>query len=352
MIIHRQIIRRERDIVAVRDRARTICSELGFGTKERLEVTTSVFELARNILEHGIRGRITFELQSEGDRLTLIVIGTDKGPGMSPDAIAEITSGDEIPPKGSLQGFVAMRRLMDDIEIGTAPDGGLEVKLVKHRAGPAKKLATNLVEFLSEKFKTSKAPTANEELRLQNANLAQTLSLYEEKTQELERRNRELQELKHELEKEKEELKGHTVELQENLLGLGDETVELSQANQRLYAAVQLLPIPLAITDTDGTVVFENETLAALLKQSNKNLLNASAKELIQMLSECLPEIVDEPGRQQWMRNTLAKLKEELPLDFTISSKEGNVHVRVVPLHQPDGAWLGYSWTFARCDGQ
>ena len=345
MEIHRHKIRGDRDVVGVRDRARTICRELGFGVAELLQVTTSVFELARNILEHGTKGEIAFILQTEGERMTLTVCGTDEGPGMSEEAIDKVLADETLAAKGNLRGFRAMRRLMDQVEVEPGADGGLIVTMVKHRAGRAKTLASNFVDFLKDRFKGRKAPTATQELRAQNINLAQTLSLYEEKAQELERRNRELRQVKAQLEEANKRLENHTAELQDNLLGLGDETVELAEANQRFYAAVQCMPAPLAITTDEGHVVFANEALLSLLDVDIQDIAERDVGYFLDLLAPYRFSDTDVEALDAWKQEVQAALDRESAWSFELRvSDRGHVTVRVMTLRSQRRSPIGHLW--------
>ena len=214
-------IKKEKDILAARDRARVICEELAFTVTQQLQVTTSVFELGKNILEHGGGGELSFSLHSDEDVLALEVIGKDQGPGMSEEEIEEVLktgSGKSIANRG----IPAMKRLMDSIEVESEPGSGSTIRLIKRKNKSAKSLAGNIVGFIQDKFTARNKLTLSDELRKQNINLVQTLSLYEEKNEELQRKNKELLDLKQQLEMSNEELHNRTAELQEALLSLGD----------------------------------------------------------------------------------------------------------------------------------
>ncbi|HYY41744.1 MAG TPA: hypothetical protein VE775_03365, partial [Pyrinomonadaceae bacterium] len=52
-------VRRESDIVAVRDRVRRLARDLGFDQTTQIKITTAVSELTRNIYEYAAAGAIT-----------------------------------------------------------------------------------------------------------------------------------------------------------------------------------------------------------------------------------------------------------------------------------------------------
>lgn len=343
MEIYRQNIRGERDIVRVRDRSRLICDELGFGTAERLQITTSVFELARKIVERAARGRISFDLLTEGDTIALSVIGTDKGPIIPQEEIETVLSGESV-STGLLRGFQAMSRLMDEVRIESDPETGTVITLVRSRAGRSKSLAGNFVEFLADAFKTRETPSAAEELRLQNSNLAQTLSLYEEKTQELERRNQELHRVKTELEIANERLQNQTVELQDNLLGLGDETAELALAHQRMKALAQFAPDALAITDTGGAVAFVNQAFLNRFQLEVANLIELPVEDFVRLLAESASISLE----TERFTDSLQKARDAVDSESTngtlaLGSGPGKT-LGIEPLLDLAGKWLGHVW--------
>ncbi len=343
MEIYRQNIRGERDIVRVRDRSRLICDELGFGTAERLQITTSVFELARKIVERAARGRISFDLLTEGDTITLSVIGADKGPVIPQEEIENALSGKSV-PNGLLKGFQAMRRLMDEVGIESDPETGTVITLIRRRAGRSKSLAGNFVEFLADAFKTRETPSAAEELRLQNSNLAQTLSLYQEKTQELERRNQELQRLKTELERANERLQNQTVELQDNLLGLGDETAELALAHQRMKALIHFAPNAVAVTDTGAAVAFVNQAFMKQFDVEAADLIDSPLEDFVRILGGKVSASADAERIAESLRQARDAVVSESASGTLVLGPNPGESLGIAPLLDLTGRWLGHVW--------
>ena len=151
-------IQEDRDILAARDRARVICDELGFAVTQQLQVTTSVFELGKNILEHGKGGKIIFSISTEDDTIFLEVIGQDNGPGLTQDEVHELLINGSSTSTAN-RGVPAMKRLMDSLDIDSAPGHGTSIRMVKKRPiSSSKTIAGNIVSFLQQKFSTRKTP--------------------------------------------------------------------------------------------------------------------------------------------------------------------------------------------------
>lgn len=274
-------IQDDKDILAARDRARVISEELGFDITQQLQITTSVFELGKNILEHGGGGKIAFSIQSEENAIMLEVTGTDEGPGLTDEEQEELIAV-RTGSTTALRGIPAMKRMMDSIEIDSEPGQGTAIRLTK-KLLKSKSLAQNIVDFLNKKFTGRKEPTISEELRKQNLNLVQTLNLYEEKNKELKQANKSLQEVKKELENSNEELQLRTTELQEANLELGDRTSELGAQNRRFSAVLQQISEGVVITDRSGEITHANQRICDWLGRSEKELVGMARNEWLKI---------------------------------------------------------------------
>jgi len=63
----------------------------------------------------------------------LVVSVTDRGEGFEPEAVADPLAPENI-LKSSGRGIFFMRNFMDDVRLQRAPDGGMEVRMVKKLA--------------------------------------------------------------------------------------------------------------------------------------------------------------------------------------------------------------------------
>lgn len=337
-------IRKEKDILTVRDRARVVCEELGFTVTQQLQVTTSVFELGKNILEHGGGGEVAFSLLSDGDNLSLEVIGKDQGPGMSPNEVDEILRSGSGKATAN-RGIAAMKRLMDTIEVETAPGAGTTIRLLKKKNKSAKTLAENIVGFIQDKFTARNKLTLFDELRNQNINLVQTLSLYEEKNEELQKKNKELLELKMQLETSNAELHDRTSELQEALLSLGDRTSELEAQNRRFTAVMEQVPGGVVITDRSGVVTKANRRFHTLFSMEGEPVEEIQKMDWYSFLARfrCCSE-------EEWSKTSAAWDNQPTQI-HAFSLKTPKAHKkdilgRTVPILDAEQKILGRIWIF------
>ena len=343
MEIYSQEIQEEKDILAARDRARVICEELGFGVTQQLQVTTAVFELVKNILEHGGGGSIAFSLQTEGDTFTLEVEGRDHGPGMTEEQQQELLESGAA-SSTALRGIAAMKRLMDKIDIESEPGLGTTIRLTKKKSQSPKTLARNFVSFLQEKFSARKNPTLSEELRMQNLNLVQSLSLYEEKNQELAKKNKELLDLKKLMETSNQELHDRSAELQEALLSLGDRTTELEAQNRRFAAVLQQMSEGVMITDRSGTVTTANEQVCRFFSVKEEEVVGLSKTAWMQWLSRfrAFPEETWNKTLAAWADHP--KQSYTLPLRVGEEGQGRQYHCRTFPILDSEEKIIGRLW--------
>lgn len=112
------------DIVAARERGRSLVGGLGFSTTETTLVTTAISELARNIVQHAKRGEIVLRPLNERGARGILVIARDRGPGIVD--VQEALSGHGS-RRGSAMGLCGVRRLMDEFDIASVAGGGTTV---------------------------------------------------------------------------------------------------------------------------------------------------------------------------------------------------------------------------------
>src|SRR5205823_7161670 len=100
-------IRDEQDVVLARQRARQVAALLGFDEQDQARIATAVSELARYAFQHGGTGELEY--------------GVDRGP---PPALVVRVGDDAWEMAEQASAVVAARRLMDRVEIDTAPGAG------------------------------------------------------------------------------------------------------------------------------------------------------------------------------------------------------------------------------------
>src|SRR5918911_4429442 len=125
-------VRRESDIIKVRDRVRRLARELGFDSTTQIKITTAVSELTRNIYEYARAGAITCAVAERGQTHTgLLVTARDEGPGIDERQLKAILRGNYRSASGMGIGLAGTRRLMDEFQIESQPGEGTRVTVVK-----------------------------------------------------------------------------------------------------------------------------------------------------------------------------------------------------------------------------
>ncbi|MDV6378520.1 anti-sigma regulatory factor [Sporosarcina sp. GW1-11] len=122
-------INTEWDIVAARQLGRNEAKNTGFGTVDQARITTAISELARNIYLYAGRGRIEIEPITVGQRVGLVIIASDEGPGIA-DLQKVMTDG--YTTSGGLgAGMPGVKRLMDEFRVDTEVGVGTTITATK-----------------------------------------------------------------------------------------------------------------------------------------------------------------------------------------------------------------------------
>jgi serine/threonine-protein kinase RsbT len=124
-------IRAPGDVVFVRQTAVAWATALGLSVTDRTKIATAASELARNTLQHGGGGRVTFEAIRTLSRSTLRLVFEDQGPGI-PDIEQALTDG--YSTAGGLGlGLGGARRLVNEFTIESQPGHGTRVVISRWR---------------------------------------------------------------------------------------------------------------------------------------------------------------------------------------------------------------------------
>lgn len=119
----------EWDIVAARQLGRNEAKDVGFGTVDQARITTAISELARNIYLYAGKGNIEIKQITEGNLKGLLVIASDKGPGI---ADVRKVMEDGFTTSGGLgAGLPGVKRLMDNFKIETLLGEGTVITATK-----------------------------------------------------------------------------------------------------------------------------------------------------------------------------------------------------------------------------
>jgi signal transduction histidine kinase len=183
-------IRREHDVVLVRQRARQVAAALKFDSQDQTRIATALSEIARNAFEYGGGGMVEFQIQKTPS-LALQISVSDKGRGIA--NVAEILAGKYVSPTGMGLGLIGAKRLMDTFHIDSTPKG-TTVVLSKNLSTRSAGLSKKDLDTLLSKVEVQNPHNAYEELQQQNQELLRTLEELRARQIEMEQLNRELDE--------------------------------------------------------------------------------------------------------------------------------------------------------------
>ena len=111
---------------------------VGLDDDDRHWVGVAVRESVINAIKHGNRNdaskhvHVDFETSANGVPQISIRV-RDEGDGFDPDQVADPLQPENI-IKSSGRGIFFMRSFMDDVQLNRAPDGGMEIRMVKKLA--------------------------------------------------------------------------------------------------------------------------------------------------------------------------------------------------------------------------
>jgi signal transduction histidine kinase/CheY-like chemotaxis protein len=184
-------VKYEQDVVVARQRARQIAGLLGFDGQDQTRIATAVSEIARNAFRYAGGGRVEFSIESDSAPQILHVRISDKGPGISD--VKHVLSGKYRSTTGMGIGLIGAHRLMDRVEVRTAPGQGTDISLRKLLPPRAPVVNSTAVGRIVNEL-TNRPPVGpNEELQQQNQELLRALGDLRERQDELQRLNRELE---------------------------------------------------------------------------------------------------------------------------------------------------------------
>ncbi|MDT7808220.1 MAG: hypothetical protein QOJ70_2033 [Acidobacteriota bacterium] len=259
-------IRREADIVKVRERVRRLTREMGFDPTTQIKVTTAVSELTRNIYEYARSGAITLSLARRGAAaIGLHITARDDGPGMDEAKLRSIVRGTYRSTSGLGVGLIGTRRLMDEFDIQSKEGEGTRVTVVKWlpptEAEAVKARADDLRDFVA----TDEDDSVLEELSRQNRDLVQVLSELEEKREQLERLNDKLEESNRELNQANAQLR--------ELSAMKEEFLALTTHDLRSPLTVISGVINFFTSGRLGDMTPEQKNMVSMMERNTQNLI-------------------------------------------------------------------------------
>jgi signal transduction histidine kinase len=259
-------VRREADIIKVRERVRRLARELGFDSTTQIKITTAVSELTRNIYEYARAGAISLALAERGAAATgLQITARDEGPGIEEARLRSILRGSFRSASGLGVGLVGTRRLMDEFDIQSSPGEGTRVTVVKWLPPALGEAARRRVAELRRFMATDEDDSAVEELARQNRDLVQILAELEENRERLERANRQLEESNRELNEANAKLR----ELSE----LKEEFLALTTHDLRSPLTVISGVINFFTSGRLGDLTPEQKNMVSMMERNTQNLI-------------------------------------------------------------------------------
>ena len=187
-------LRREQDVVLCRNRARTIAAAFHFDRQQQVRIATAVSEIARNAFRYAREATAEFSFvrsRTAADRRitqSFITVVRDRGPGIGD--LPSILAGTFRSSTGMGMGILAAKRLMDRVDIETAPSG-TTVRLVQELSKGLDLNPADLQKIADEITRSSQAALLDE-LAAQNQELITTLDQLNTQRIELEKINDEL----------------------------------------------------------------------------------------------------------------------------------------------------------------
>ncbi len=122
-------INSDKDIVAARQKGRTLALSIGFSETDSTLIATAISELARNIVTYAKKGELRIRAARDTSREGILVIAKDKGAGI---ANIKLALQDGFSTSGSLGlGLPGVKRLVDEFDIVSGNGRGTTVTIRK-----------------------------------------------------------------------------------------------------------------------------------------------------------------------------------------------------------------------------
>ena len=114
------------EVLIVVEKMKCLARKLGFSECDQTKIAIATSELASNILLHAQgKGKITAKPLTEPDKVGIMIIAEDKGPGIVD--VQEKLEGIETSQKGLGVGLGGAKRLMDEFEIKSKAGEGTTI---------------------------------------------------------------------------------------------------------------------------------------------------------------------------------------------------------------------------------
>ncbi|HYC61186.1 MAG TPA: ATP-binding protein [Thermoanaerobaculia bacterium] len=181
----------EYDVVAARRRARQVAALLGFVEQDQTRIATVTSEIARNALRYAGGGRVEFGIDSDAHSQFIAVNVSDRGPGIT--NLDDVLAGRYQSETGMGLGILGARRLMDDVQITTAPEKGTVVTMKKRLPSGAQRVTAQRITKIVDELARQRPESPLEEIQQQNRDLMIALAELERREEDQLRLNQELE---------------------------------------------------------------------------------------------------------------------------------------------------------------
>ena len=185
------VISNELDVVGARQRARQIAALCGFGVQDQVRIATAVSELARNVWNYALSGKIHFAIDGSTAPQVLSIRIEDRGPGI--EQLDRILAGEYHSTTGMGLGILGARRLMDRFHIHSVPGKGTDITLQKLFPREAPLLDGPKIGAMSGSLQALPSDITLSEVQQQNQELMSTLAELKTRQEDLLQLTRELE---------------------------------------------------------------------------------------------------------------------------------------------------------------
>ena len=185
------VISNELDVVGARQRARQIAALCGFGVQDQVRIATAVSELARNVWNYALSGKIHFAIDGSTAPQVLSIRIEDRGPGI--EQLDRILAGEYHSTTGMGLGILGARRLMDRFHIHSVPGKGTDITLQKLFPREAPLLDGPKIGAMSGSLQALPSDITLSEVQQQNQELMSTLAELKTRQDDLLQLTRELE---------------------------------------------------------------------------------------------------------------------------------------------------------------
>ena len=113
-----------------------LCRRVGFDEDSMHWVSVAIRESVINAIKHGNRNdasklvRVEFLTSVDSDSGSLTISVRDEGEGFEPEEVADPLAPENM-LKSSGRGIFLIRNFMDEVRLQRAPEGGMEIRMVK-----------------------------------------------------------------------------------------------------------------------------------------------------------------------------------------------------------------------------